>query len=871
MAAETVSKTLTSGTIFWPLFPFDVVKSELGHRHRSWNEGEEIVCPNKSDERTCVIQNTECFYEKHSGTCPYEAYHRHFLLEQRDRITKTTPIKDDDSLKGIGDAEDFLALRDTIGKSREAVSVVMNHFPQHQKCDKLFAGKLCGTWPSGGTPGVNRLKDMQIWEHPKVDALASSFDDLQIREKFYVGCEFLGQRESDGMPAEIAFHHLIDISRIKSLLPADNIDTNKDFIVPVLLSFFGDGKLDALLGLLVRCNDVNEKDDVKNFIAQALGSIAGIVKSQRLEFLNQWCRDLRSMVGGKFDAEISKNLAVNDQTVKIAVIKNGVEAIRSMALVLWADNKIALEDILDNRRIILKSKYFEFSCNGKVEFKSCRPEDCWADNFDKHKDRCEFICEFCKQAKTSIEEAFSTGKLKGALSRNTSEELMQIAIDDPIRARVLLQGGAGGGKGVAATDFHAHCMIQIAQPLSKVEIESGGISLAETEIVLIINNSSATLAFLNKWWAAAKTAKIEYLVQIEKVLRSLRDLPSYVERPDSKDVYDCFRIQLIGTGWWTWGNGKNDSTAHYDKLNTLIKHFRGKKGYPTTEDATEDEKWDWCIQTFLLLLGLKLVVELKREAKADWSFNLFQVNCGIMGGENSELAESILRLFGRSEKEKETPGIFQTCSYVGGTMFLDEIADAPVRIQDNLLRPLEEGKVSRPGWETIDEKVKNIRIVGATFKDLFKLSAQYQETLPTGKPRGFRHDLLTRLTRNPPVTIVPIWHHFVPDGKYSEKALRNQFCYVMSEATTEVKLKNKFWDSVYQLVKEKLDDHCKIAAKHLPDELDRRRHFASKITMRFFMAFKDRNFKDENKEREELTGGHKKYLDHMLDYLLCDS
>ncbi|MBU4261079.1 MAG: sigma-54 factor interaction domain-containing protein [Proteobacteria bacterium] len=855
---------IISGTIFWPLFPFGLVKSELGHQHRRWSEEEVIVCPNKSENLNCLIQNKICFYERRkdgAASCPYKDYHSYFLLERQAKIKNTIPVEADSSLKGIRDINDNLLLRNAIGKSREVVSEAMNHFPQYKDCgNKLLAGNLCGKWPSDKTkPDGYKLDALQIWKDVGSDKPVFPLRELTIREKFYVGCEFLGGRERDGMPAEIAFHHLIDISQIKCFLPTAKTKPAKNYIIPVQLSFFGDGKLDALLSLQYTCKD-EEKIAVKKFISQALGSVAWIVKRQRSEFLHQWCRDLRSMVGKRFDAAKSEAQSEDDKIAKKTAIDESVEAMKSMALVLWADNEIKLQD---NNQSALKSQNFQFDYDLN-KFCDCVSKKCWGNNAKKHADRCDFICDFCKQAKTSIEESFSTGKLKGALSRNTSDELITIATEDSIRARVLLQGGAGGGKGVAAKDFHAHCIKRIAKTLSKLEIGSNKKGLLETDFVL---DTTKSMSFLMDWWKAIIKGEIDYLIQIENVLRSLRDLPSNVEKTDSKDVYDYFRVQVIGTGWWRWGNGKGDSKPHYDKLNTLINHFKVKYGYPT--DQGEDSKWDWCIQTFLLLLGMKLVVELQQEAKADWDFNLFQVNCGIMGGENSELAESILRLFGRSEKDKEAPGIFQTCSYVGGTLFLDEIADAPVRIQDNLLRPLEEGKVSRPGWETIDEKVKNIRIVGATFKNLFELSAQYQETLPTGKPRGFRPDLLTRLTRNPPVNVVPIWQHFVPDGKYSEKALRNQFCYVMSEATAKEELNNKFWDDVYQLVKKKLDDHCKIAAKHLPDERDRRRHFASKITMRLFMAFKDRKFKD--REKENLKGGHKEYLDHMLDYLLCDS
>lgn len=856
--------SIISGTTFWPLFPFDVVRSELGHQHQNWNEGEQIVCPNKSTNQTCMIQRKKCFYEDctdHKRRCPYEDYHNYFLLESRDRNIKTIPIQADEFLKNIEQATDHSGLEVAIHNSKEVASAAMNHFPQYKECDNLLAGTLCGAWPSGGRQGNNQLGVMEFWKYPDNDYQASSPKMLSIREKFYIGCEFLGRPEKNGVPVEIAFHRLINISRIWDLLPVNDVNASTDFMVPVWLSFFGDGKLDVLLSLLVRCGNKGNRPGVKNFVAQALGSVAETVKMQRQEFLHQWCRHLRRRLGKIFDD-------TDDQDVKKAAIYEGIKAIRSMALVLWADNTISSQDVFVDRSI-LKSRSFEFDYDHKVEFKQCRSEDCWEGKYQDNKDRCNYICDFCRQAKISIEEGFLHGKLKGALSRNTSEELIQIAKDDPVKARVLLQGSPGGGKGVAATDFHAYCMARIAESLDKIKFKENATrrSLAEIAIVLDNNKIQETFKFLDNYWTEVKSAKISYLVQIENVLRGLRDLPAYVEKEKGKDVYDYFRDQIAGTAWWRWANEKDDTKANFDKLNDLISNFRNKVAYPTADDSKEDDQWDWCVRVFLLILGMKLVVELHCKEEADWSFNLFQVNCGIMGGENSELAASILRLFGRGEKNHDMPGIFQTCSYVGGTLFLDEIADAPVRIQDNLLRPLEESKVSRPGWETIDEDVGNVRIVGATFKNLFKLSSHYEETLSSGNARGFRPDLLTRLTRNPPVSVVPIWHHFVPEGHYSERALRDQFRYVMVEATAKEGLTSTFWDEVYKLVTRKIDDHCRIAAKHLPDELDRRRHFASKITMRLFMALKDRNIED----KEALKGRHREYLDRMLDYLLCDS
>ena len=110
---------------------------------------------------------------------------------------------------------------------------------------------------------------------------------------------------------------------------------------------------------------------------------------------------------------------------------------------------------------------------------------------------------------------------------------------------------------------------------------------------------------------------------------------------------------------------------------------------------------------------------------------LISVNCPAIP---SDLAES--ELFGHERgaftgATEARPGKFELAN--GGTIFLDEIADLPMRVQVKLLRVLQEREVQRLGARAV--RKLDLRVVAATNRDL-------ETAMRSG---GFREDLYYRL------------------------------------------------------------------------------------------------------------------------------
>jgi transcriptional regulator with GAF, ATPase, and Fis domain len=119
----------------------------------------------------------------------------------------------------------------------------------------------------------------------------------------------------------------------------------------------------------------------------------------------------------------------------------------------------------------------------------------------------------------------------------------------------------------------------------------------------------------------------------------------------------------------------------------------------------------------------------------------------LFGHEKGAFTGAIARQIGRFELAD------------GGTIFLDEIGDLPLRLQPRLLRVLQEGEFERLGsGKTINV---NVRVIAATNRNL-------AEAMQRGR---FRHDLYYRLNVYP-ITCPPLRERREDIGLLAEAFLR---------------------------------------------------------------------------------------------------
>jgi len=153
--------------------------------------------------------------------------------------------------------------------------------------------------------------------------------------------------------------------------------------------------------------------------------------------------------------------------------------------------------------------------------------------------------------------------------------------------------------------------------------------------------------------------------------------------------------------------------------------------------------------------GKELVAQRLHFLSTRWQENFITLNCAAL---NENLLDS--ELFGHETgaftgAQKRHQGRFERAHQ--GTLFLDEIGNAPLAVQEKLLRAIEYGEIERIGGTT--SLTVDVRVICASHEDL-------PARVKAGK---FRADLLDRLAFDviyvPPLRerqadILPLANHF---------------------------------------------------------------------------------------------------------------
>lgn len=156
-------------------------------------------------------------------------------------------------------------------------------------------------------------------------------------------------------------------------------------------------------------------------------------------------------------------------------------------------------------------------------------------------------------------------------------------------------------------------------------------------------------------------------------------------------------------------------------------------------------------------VGKSLFAKIIHDASPRKHKNFVDINCGTI---NSNLIES--ELFGYEEgaftgaKVKGRPGRIQMAHE--GTVFLDEITELPLDVQNRLLQVIQEKKISPVGSNTYTKV--DFRLVVATNKNLEDLVKQ----------GGFREDLFYR------INVIPI--HIPPIRKRTDDIIAMALSFV---------------------------------------------------------------------------------------------
>ncbi len=477
--------------------------------------------------------------------------------------------------------------------------------------------------------------------------------------------------------------------------------------------------------------------------------------------------------------------------------------------------------------------------------------------FDRSLARLKFIRDFLEESAQTINSALDVKgvvKIEGSKSVALKADLLRHVRLNPMTGKVLLLGEPGGGKGITSKRFHS---------LSIEEIRKDDSLLQETVEAV-----------------ADKLISIFMLPEAQGIISA----PVSQEGQRAEKLLGFVKAQLQGTMWWNWGMPEKNSVhgaspwdCRSDGLCTRVPSdfaniLDGELEYEPCESCplrnyveilrpkfkplnlihnTKSIRLSIQFMAHYLARLLYEVYGLGNNPKPKDKSNYIQVLCGVLASQGPEFISSMRRLFGTAENvETPLPGLFQTASYMAGTIFLDEIGDCPIKIQDNLLGPLEEKKVARLGWESIEEDVSNIRIVAATHKDLRAKVKQYRATMDSDTPKGFRPDLLSRLALFPPVYPSSVTDYLLYENKNRTERAANRMEFIsimlsiLNEKAGDVKhpdddLRRRFFGNLFDTVDKYIQNTMAMMDFSEARFSEIRKNLVKKITTRLFVGIVD--------------------------------
>lgn len=500
------------------------------------------------------------------------------------------------------------------------------------------------------------------------------------------------------------------------------------------------------------------------------------------------------------------------------------------------------------------------------------------DNFQRSGARLRFIREFLEESTATINsvlDAEGVVKIKGSKSAALKADLLRHVRLNPLTGKILLFGEPGGGKGLTAEQYHKLAIEEITSKPHLLEKTIKEIWKKLLDILMLPRAREILDDFDEK---KTETRLLGFVkAQVQGTQWWQWDIPgSLSEKKDSLE-WPCGKNALCSATIMVIGSDNKKFIDHHKFCDTcplrLHHSYKPSESYLTYNiPSSIPTKIIGDAVRFLLHYLARLmyaVYGMGNNPNPAVDQNHIQILCGVLANQGPEFLSSMRRLFGTAEGvEMPLPGLFQTASYMGGTIFLDEIADAPIKIQDNLLGPLEEKKVSRLGWESIKEDVGNIRIIAATHKDLRERVKQYRSTLDSENPQGFRPDLLSRLILFPPVYPTSIAEYFLyEDGDDEKRNLyRIEFISIMHEIfknkSKELKSpddhrRSRFLNNLYNTVDRYIKNTMRMMDFSESRSPEIKKDLVGKITMRLFVGIIEEVILAE-KQAEHLENTQKK-------------